>query len=285
MATTRKLAGICLLPLAVLIASGIATCTDARADITDLSTWTKVANPPHFGMSGTIENPSAVKLIAAPNPPNAIPAGTDIGFQSVNGSRVGDSTQGAYFSATDDFHVAIDYNIEAIESIGLGGIGFGIGEDQEGANSAGVGLGIFDGSPTLYGGAARINDADESPLLFTTPPSTSGRFFVRYDSLSGDVTTGISTVLGSLVPEETQTFPGIQNNWDDRQLFVSFFLRSDSVNLIGPLEGGTLTATFSNMEVLAGTPLGVPEPGAIALLLVSGIGLGLALWRKQQHRT
>jgi hypothetical protein len=250
-----------------------------------MNTWTKVEDPPTASMSANVEDATTVRLTATPDAPTPIPAGTDIGYQSVNGSRVESSTQGTYFSAASDFHVAVDYDFTAIDALGLAGIGFGIGEDRDGANSAGVGLGIFDGSTTIYAGAARINDMDEPPLLFAVPPSTNGRFFVRYDSVTGDVIAGVNPLPGSISPSETHTFSGIQNSWNDEDLLVSLFLRSDSASLLDPLKSGSLSTTFSNLEVLAGRPNVIPEPDSIALLFLGGVGLGLILWRSQRNRS
>ena len=155
--------------------------------------------------------------------PNPIPAGTDIGYQSVDGVDVAGSASGFYFSPLEDFHVAIDYDVTHDASVGFAGIGFGIGEDRDGMDSAGMGLAINNGAPTAFAGAARIGDVNQSPLLFGTAATTSGRMFVEYDSTSGDIAVGINTTPGAAVPTETQTFAGIQNSWDDEPLLASFF--------------------------------------------------------------
>ncbi len=235
------------------------------ANIIDFNTWTEVQDPPHAGMTSNVDSASQVTLTAS----GAIPAGTDIGYQSVNGTDVSSSSSGHYFSTGADFQVAIDFDLMAANSVGLGGIGFGIGEDSAGTNSAGVALAILNGSPTLYSGAARVNDVTQAPLTLALSASSTGRFFVHYDSANGDITVGVSNTPGALTPDATNTFSGanVQNNWAGDDLLVSFFLRSDSV-VFPPLSAGTLEVVFSNFEVLSGTSIAVPEPGSAALCII-----------------
>lgn len=250
----------------------------ASAAIADIGNWTEAEDPAHPGLSSTVINPSNVMLSAS----GAIPAGTDIGYQSVNGNSVAGSSSGYYFSAANDFEIAIDFSFSEIASAGLAGIGFGIGEDGTGANSAGVGLAIFNGAPFGgFAGAARTNDADEPLGLLGAPLSASGRFFVGYDASSGDINYGVNTTPGSATASHSGTFGGLQNNWNGDDLLVSFFLRSDSVSIFSSLSSGELDAVFSNFEVLSGSAMSVvPVPGAL-FLLAPALGL-LARSRRNQ---
>ena len=255
----------------------LVTSTSAPAAmIEDFNTWTEVEDPAHPGMSSNVDSASQITLTAS----GAIPAGTDIGYQSVNGNTVATSTAGYYFSAGQDFHVAVDFNVSPLGSVGLAGIGFGIGEDGAGMNSAGVGLGIFNGSAAAFTGAARIDDVTQAPVFFGPAATLSGRFYVRYEQASGDIEIGVNTTPGSAAPTHTSAaFNGLQNAWNGDDLLLSFFLRSDAVFPFGPLSAGTLDAVFSNFEVLAGTPLNaVPVPPA-AWLFASAFAVVLRLRR------
>ena len=244
--------------------------TPASAALIDnFNSWTQVQDPAHLGMTGTVDNDSQATLIAA----GLIPAATDIGYQSVDGTTVATSLAGHYFKVGQDFHIAVDFDVSEVDSVGLAGIGFGIGEDSAGMNSAGPGLAIFNGNPSAFGGAARIDDSLQGPIPFGPGATSSGRFFAQYDSSSGDIIYGVNTTPGSDVPSHTGTFLGLQNNWGNVPLLASFFLRSDTLPAFGlnPLTSGTLTAVFSNFEVLQGTASAVPLPGAVWLF---GAALG-----------
>ena len=265
------------LRFATLLLIGLAPSL-AAATITNLSDWTLAEDPPNTAMSGMIDSPTQATLEAA----GSVPSGTDIGFQSVDGPSVAASTGCYYFSPASDFSVAIDYNLSAVASSGGGGIGLGIGEDRAGVNSAGVGLAFINGLPTLLATAARIDNDDEPIASFGTPMGF-GRFFVSYDSASGDITAGFSGTPGAATPDTTSVIAGIQDQWDDEPLLVSFFLRSQEFSLaptlpsVPPLSGTSVTAVFSNFEVLSGTPVPViPEPAAIVLALCGACVLGHA---------
>ena len=68
----------------------------------------------------------------------------------------------------------------------------------------------------------------------------------------------------------------IQDSWDDEPLHVTFFLRSQEVSPLPELTMGSLTAVFSNFEVLKGNAIRVPEPatatGALMLLALGFCG-------------
>ena len=242
----------------------------SAAVIDDFNSWTQVQDPAHPGMTGTVDNASQATLIAT----GAIPAATDIGYQSVDGTTVATSLSGHYFKVGQDFHIAVNFDVSDVDSIGLAGIGFGIGEDSAGMNSAAPGLAIFNGMPSAFGGAARTNDVVQGPNPFGPGAMSSGRFFVRYDSIYG-----VNTTPGSAAPSHTGAFGGIQNDWNNVGLLASFFLRSDDLFGLDPLTSGTLTAVFSNFEVLQGTASTVPLPGAVWLF---GAALGgLAVLRRK----
>jgi hypothetical protein len=241
------------------------------ASITDLSQWTQIADPPNAGMTGSIGGAGTTATLVATG---SIPSGTDIGYASVNGANVVGSTAGFYFSSASDFEVAVDFNLQSASVVGGVGIGFGIGEDIAGVDSAGLAMAAVNGSPVAYGTAGRANDVDQPATLFATSPTTTGRMFIRYQSATGNVVAGIGAT-GAGAPLETQTLAAIQNLWDDEPLLVSFFLRSQGVSIIPAHTSGTTTAVFSNFTVLSGAPIPVPEPAAAVLLLAAAVGLRL----------
>ncbi|MGR8921762.1 MAG: hypothetical protein ACU85V_19285 [Gammaproteobacteria bacterium] len=265
---------LCLLLLA--LASGA-----TAAVVEDFNSWTAVEDPPHPGMGSSVDSPSQVTLTAS----GAIPAGTDIGYQSVDGGSVATSTAGHYFAAGASFTVAVDYDLTSSGSTGFGAIGFGIGEDGAGANSAGIALAVSNGAPFAFSGAARIDDATQAALVIGLAGSASGRMFVAYDAPSGDITLGASPVQGAAAPLADATYAGavLSDLWQGDDLLVSFFLRSDTLPPIfnTPLSGGSIEAVFSNFEVLTGAAAAVPLPQTAWLL-----GLPLAaLARPRRLRT
>ncbi len=245
------------------------------AAIDDFNTWALGQDPAHPGMSGSVVSPSQVTL----NATGAIPASTDIGYQSVSGNNVASSADGFHFSVDENFQIAVDFDISAANSIGLASIGFGVGEDSDGMNSAGAGLAIVNGVALSFAGAARINDVTQSPVLFGPAATNNGRFFIRYDSNSGDIEFGVSTSPGSAAPSHTGVFSGVQSQWSGDDLMVSFFLRSEPGELLPlpALTAGTINAEFSNFEVLTGTHVAaVPLPAGVglfgaALVLLAGM--------------
>ncbi|MBI1337483.1 MAG: hypothetical protein GC164_11030 [Phycisphaera sp.] len=251
--------------LAVILAV-ICLAWPARAAITDLSTWTEVQDPPAAGFTSTL-SPSSATLNAGNTP---VASGTDIGYQTVNGQTPATSTSGYSFDPSSDLSVAIDFGFTATGATGVLGLGFGIGEDRDGMNSAGVAVVFLNGSPYgSFGGAARVNDANQSPLVLPLAATSQGSFFVSYDSATGDITVGASATQGAASPSATNTFTGLQNLWNDTDLLVSFFLRSE-----GWL-GGTASATFTNFRVLEGSPAPIPEPSAaVAVTLLSCVVFG-----------
>ena len=232
----------------------------------DFTIWTQVQDPANALMTG-----STIATQAALNAGNgAVPAGTDIGYQTVNGTGVADSTQGFYFAKLQSVSLAVDFAVSGSNQQGTLGIGFGIGEDSGGMNSAGVAMVIQNGSPLAYGAAARVNDVNQ-PASILALGSSSGTLFVSYDASTGNVTVGESTTTGASSPAASATYSGIEQQWAGDDLLASFFLRSDGT-LGTPWQGGTEQAVFSNFRVLSGTAEAVPEPGSLVLLL-GGIAL------------
>lgn len=252
----------------------VLAASSASAAITDFNSWTKVGDPSHAGLEGVVNSVSVVTLSAT----GAIPSAYDVGFQSVDGASVSSAATGHYFSASDDFTIAVDFALSSLESKGAGGIGFGIGEDGAGANSAGVGVGFLDGTPLAVSGAARVNDANQPFVLLDGAAVTdSGRLFIEYRSLSGDLVFGISATQGSAAPDYFDTLAGIQNLWNEEDLLVSIFLRSEQVSIFPALSAGTVEAVFSDFSVLEGMPriAAVPLPAAFWLMGTALVGLGL----------
>ncbi|MCG6936776.1 MAG: VPLPA-CTERM sorting domain-containing protein [Gammaproteobacteria bacterium] len=240
----------------------------SASSIDDFNSWTQVQDPPHTGMTGSIDNLTQATLTAI----GPVPAGTDIGYQSVNGNNVASSSYGSYFSASQDFHIAVDFALTSLSPTGFAAIGFGVGEDSAGTNSAGALLAILNGGAPVFSGGARINDISQTQVLPVPGLTTSGRFFVHYDSLSGDISYGVNATPGSAAPSYSGTFSGLQHSWNGDHLLASFFLRSDDPAFFSALTSGTVSAVFSNFEVLEGTPVSiVPLPAAVWLF-----GFGLA---------
>ncbi|QDU53849.1 PEP-CTERM sorting domain-containing protein [Aeoliella mucimassa] len=254
----------------------VQSVSSSAATIDDFATWTLVQDPPHAGMAASLDSGSQLTLTAI----DAVPDAVDIGYQSINGANVASSTSGFYFSPAADFTIAVDYAISSQSSQGLGGIGFGIGEDQSGANSAGVAVGVLDGIGLGVGGAARTNDVSDTTLDVLGAPLV-GRLFVDYTASTGDIAYGYSDTPGASSFSVLGTFAARQQEWNDQPLLASFFLRSqDGSPVSGPLESGTLTAVFSNFEVLAGNATSVPEPASM-VLLATAMGCALGVLRRR----
>lgn len=254
----------------LLICGALATASHAA--ITDLSTWTQVQDPPNVNFTSTLSSSQATLLAGNA----AVPSGTDIGYQSVNGNTPATSTAGYAFDPASSFSVAIDFSMSFSNSPTGGlAIGFGIGEDINGENSAGAVMFTQTGSPQLFfGGAARTNDVTAPAQPIFVGASLAGSLFATYDAPSGNIVLGASNTPGAASPAGTTTFAGLQNGWNDTLLLSSFFLRSD--NTLGQAwTSGNGEAVFSNFRVLSGTPLAVPEPGSLALLSLATLALRL----------
>lgn len=258
-----------------LIAGHVSAAIVSATEISDLREWSLVQDPIVDGPAGVLAGSVAmdgttVTLTAT----GEIPDFADIGYQSVDGQDVASSTTGFSFSPNEDFQVAIDFMLDFNQSVGGGAIGFGIGEDADGTDSAGAVLTFNDGAPSTALAAARANDIPVLtlpivPILLLNPIvlPNSGRMFIEYDSASGTVVAGLSTTMGATEPDFTSPIASVQNQWDDEELLVSFFLRSQPfVDGSDPsLTSGGVTATFSNLQDLS-----IPEPsGAVLLALVS----------------
>lgn len=206
----------------------------------------------------------------------AIPSGVDIGYASVNGADVASSSAGYYFDPAFDFSVAVDFNLTAPASIGAGGLGFGIGEDVGGADSAGIGLGFLNGAAVLFATAGRVDDVDQA-IESVVSGFGQGRLFVRYDSATGDVSVGVNATQGTPAPGVFKTLAGIQKQWDDEPLLVSFFLRSQELSPFPALSSGQVDAYFRNFEVLSGSPIAiVPEPTTAVLATLALFAAGFS---------
>ncbi|MCP5416155.1 MAG: VPLPA-CTERM sorting domain-containing protein [Chromatiaceae bacterium] len=260
---------------ALLCLTGIAPAT--ATTISDFNNWNQFQHPAHVGMTGVVDSASQITLTAS----GPVPAGTDIGYHSVDGITTANSTSGFYFSATQDFSIAVDFSVASASSIGLAAIGFGVGEDDQGSNVAGAVLGILNGTVRGFSAGARTNGVTNIalPPIFT-PSLSSGRLFVSYESITGDIIAGLSGVVGSAAPTATVTLSGQQNSWNDQDLLVSLFLRSDGIIFppfnVPPLQAGTLTTVLSDFEVLAGTPVSaVPLPAAAWLFGAALIGFAI----------
>ena len=250
-------------------ASLLVVSSSAPAAITDFNTWTQVTDPLHANFTGSIDTATQISLLATGGP---VPSSTDIGYQSVNSTTAATSTTGFAFDPSDNFQVAVDFslNFQNAPDGGLA-IGFGIGEDIDGENSAGAIVFTQDGATSFLGAAARVNDVNQSAQLVQLGGPAAASLFAAYNAATGDVTLGFGTV-GAASPSSTATYPGIQNSWDNELLLASFFLRSD--NFLGQSwTSGNAAATFSNFRVLAGTPIAVPEPNGLAFFALGSFVL------------
>jgi hypothetical protein len=254
-------------------------CSGARGDFSNFNDWTLVEDPPHPNFSAQITSSTAI--LTAGN--GAVPIGVDIGLKSITGNTPATSTAGYAFSPNSDFTLAIDYAIAFSGTpAGVLGIGFGIGEDANGQNSAGIAMLTSGGSPLFnYAAVSRINDVNQNNVVVPLNASLNGSLFISYLASSGDVLVGAATTPGAANATATATLAGIQNQWNNSDLIASFFLRSD---LTGWQGGGTATATFSNLRVLAGQPTAVPEPTSAAVLLVVAAACSMRRSRKNLTR-
>ncbi len=264
-----------LFALAMALLSGVSSASS----ITNLTSWTLIQDPPHPRMSVQGLTATEARLLAV----GEVPSGTDIGFVSVNGDTVATSTAGNFFDPATDFSLAIDFELRlSLNVSGVSAIGFGIGIDASGANSAGVALASLGEGPLFFTAVGRLADADISPKLFSTAPlttssidkQTQGRLFIDYGASSRDVTVGVSRSGGASAPSETRTFPGLAESWGDSPILTSFFLRSD--NAVFPFPGltaGSVGAYFSNFEILRGSPITIPEPATGLLAILGALGV------------
>jgi hypothetical protein len=243
------------------------------ADITNFHEWSLLQDPPHPNLNSSVNSSSQVTLNASAGP---IPIGTDIGYQSVNGTDVANSTVGWAFDPAFSFSVAVDFNLAFGNPSGGFSIGMGIGEDRNGTDSAGLILASQSGGFLTFGGAARVNDVTQPFLPIGVAGQTTGRFIVSYLASSGDVILGVSTN-GDDVPEAFGTFNGIQNLWDNESLVVSFFARGDNGTFAW--NSGTANAVFTDFHVISGTPFAVPEPSVFSIATV-GLLLGVGVRRR-----
>ena len=254
----------------------------ARAEITNLSQWTLVEDPPHPGFTASVDAASAT--LFAGNV--AIPSATDIGFQSINGNTAATSNSGFAFDPASDFMIAVDYSLSFSNSpIGGLALGFGIGEDGDGANSAGVTIVTDNGSPlSTFAANARVNDVTQLPMaLGRTASPLDGTLFVSYRAADGNITVGAADGFSAASPELDATFSRIQNEWTDAPLIASFFIRSQPV-FGSSWQGGNAEAAFSNFRVLSGTPVAIPEPSTTGVLSLAALGFCLPRRRRINKR-
>ncbi|MEM0924844.1 MAG: hypothetical protein AAGJ83_02285 [Planctomycetota bacterium] len=227
------------------------------AEIVDFESWSLIEDPADPNFSGFASSAEAT-LSALGGPINEA---TDIGFASINGSSVATSTLGSYFDPSRSFQIAIDYDLNfGVSPNGFLALGFGIGEDVAGRNSAGITFVTQNGVPLLrYGGAGRVNDSDVAAVPIGSTPTLEGSLFVEYDASNGDITLGAGAV-GANVASASGTLDNFQNGWNDEGLVASFFIRSDGFLNGQRWNGGTADAVFSNFRVLSGSATAIPEP-------------------------
>lgn len=266
-----------LVNLALCLVVGMAT--QARAGFDDFNNWTLVEDPADPNMSANVDSAAAVTLNAIGPVPNAV----DIGYQSVDDDTVAASTAGYAFDPMQSFAIAVDYDLSFLGSPDGGiGIGFGIGEDADGTNSAGVALAFNDGAGLATAGVARVNDVDAaSPIAIGA--AADGSMHVSYDATTGDIVVGVGTV-GDSTPSTSTTLDAadVSDLWQGDWLLASLFLRSDAVAGFGvPFTAGEAEAVFSDVRVTSGSAVFVPEPASIGFLLAGG---AMLIGRRQSRR-
>lgn len=252
----------------LLLTFAMAASLASAATIEDFTQWTLIEDPAHPNFSASVDSPTQVTLSSVDDVPNA----TDIGFASVNGQDVATSSAGFAFDPSAPFSVAVDFDFSAVSSVGGSGIGFGIGEDIDGTDSAGIALAAVNGQPLAFSGASRVNDIDQGLELINVVAFARGRFFVDYTP-AGAITVGVNATPGAAAPSVTAALEGLQAQWDGEMLLASFFLRSQAASPIPGITSGAIDAVFSNFEVLSGAAISIPEPSAVALAWVAGVAL------------
>jgi hypothetical protein len=250
-------------------------CQTTNADIIDFNSWTIVEDPPHASFESSVDSSMQITLSALNG---SIPTGVDIGYQSVDGVDPATSSSGHFFDPSSDFSIAVDFSMDFSNANGTLAFGFGVGENRNGDNSAGVTLLTNSGTPVAFAAAARINDVTQSPGVISAPAQNSARLLVRYTASSGDIELGVSTD-GDDVAEGVHNFAGLQNSWTDGLLTTSCFIRSDNA-LGNPWQSGTSETIVTNFQVISGSAIAVvPEPHSGALIL--GVSALAVLRRKR----
>ncbi len=252
--------------VAIAVGSGL-LAQGAAADITDFTNWTQVQDPANANFTGSSTMTNAT-LFADDG---AVPLATDIGYQSVNGVTPATSTAGYMFDYTQSFSIAIDYALSFSNNpVGILSLGFGIGEDGLGMNSAGVVMVTQNGLPLgTFAGAARAGDNDAGSFITGLPATLSGSFFASYDAVTGTITAGASQTPGAAAPTATGSFNMLQDQWNDENLLASFFIRSGP---IVPWSGGNGEVVFSNFRMLDGQAIQIPAPASIVVFGLLGVG-------------
>jgi len=253
-----------LLPL-LLAMAGMVFASPA-----DFTTWTLAEDPPDANLNGS----ATVSTATLTSGPLAVADTRDVGFQSTSGNTVSGSSGGFYFSHTEDFTVAIDFDLSFSSAVGGLGLGFGIGEEGSGENSAGVGLLSVNGIVTGYAGASRINDVTQTPSPISIGGPSSGTLLVTYTASSGDIQVGYNASKNAGTMTNSTVLSGLQNSWNDQGLLVSFFIRSDDTAGTA-WTSGTGTGEFENFRILNGTATMIPEPATFTMMLTAFLTLYL----------
>lgn len=247
----------------------------AEATFVTDTDWSRFEGPSHPNLTSRREfaiNPgrpiSAVWYVQAEGD---VPASTLAGFASIDADRVGQATRGFYFDSAQSFSFGIEFIDSFLSFDGAGVAGLRIGRSIDGADSAGieVGLGGVDAAQPISA-VGSVGGAAVASRPFVEVSDGQGSLSVSYDAATGDVTAGWSLGGPSLL--EAQVLPGIGSQWTAGPLFVWFYVRSEGIVDLAPGTGRPLEAIFLRQEVLNGTPVRVPEPEAVALAVAAVVG-------------
>jgi hypothetical protein len=262
-------------PFAILFSVILAfsMVASTSADITDFTSWHLVEDPADANLSASVAT-STASLTAGPG---SVDVGNDIGYATIDGNTASTSSKGFVFDIDNDFELAMTYDLTFGSASGALGLGFGIGEEISGENSAGIAMITNNGSPFFnFAGAARTNNMNQAVRDTGLAASLSGTLFVGYDAATGNINLGAARSKEANAAEATVTYLELQDEWNDQQLIVSFFIRSDAIPILAPngWGGGQAEAVFSNFRVLNGSATAIPEPGTWSVALaLSGIAV------------
>ncbi|MEM6392888.1 MAG: PEP-CTERM sorting domain-containing protein [Planctomycetota bacterium] len=240
----------------------------ASAQITDLNNWFLVEDDPNGSLTATVAPDGSSVTLSINGPINA---NDDIGLSTINGFDAGTSSLGFAFDPAQSFRAAIDFNVSNTAGIlGSLALGFGLGEDIDGTDSVGAGILLVPSLPATQGFVAAL---DGDTLVGSFPlsgvPTFPGSLIVDYDAGTGNVLAGYAGPGDSDFVQVGPPAP-VGPLWDNEPLILSLFINGGAPvgTGVSAVVNGPATVTFSNPRVIPGSPFVIPEPSAIALLVL-----------------